>query len=93
MNDMKNRPPISYLPTAIFCLALCGCQVLTYQSPNGERFSRTSFAATTSINSLTVESSTNGIRKVSVHGYKNDEVQALGTIIEAAVKAAIQSAK
>jgi len=71
----------------------CGCQVLTYHGPTGERFTRSSLGANTSISSLTIESGTNGVRRVELRGYQNDTAQALGTVTEAAVKAAIQSAK
>jgi hypothetical protein len=77
------------------CLPLCitGCQVLTYSSPTGERFTRSSLGANTSIHSLTVESGTNGIRKVHLNGYQNDTSQALGAVTDAAVRAAIGAAK
>ena len=79
----------------VFCglSLLCGCQVLSYTSPTGERFTRSSFGANTSIHSLSVESGTNGIRKVHVNGYQQDTTQALGAVTDAAVKAAIQAAK
>jgi hypothetical protein len=74
-------------------VAVTGCQVLTYTSPSGERFSRSSFGANTSIHSLTVESGTNGIRKVHVNGYQNNSTEALGAVTDAAVKAAISASK
>lgn len=74
-------------------LITTGCQVLTYTSPTGERFTRSSLGANTSIHSLTVESSTNGVRKVHLNGYQQDQTQALGAVTDAAVKAAIQAAK
>jgi hypothetical protein len=71
--------------------AFCsGCQVLTYTGPNGEHFSRTALATTTSIASLSVETGTNGIRRVEMQGYQNDSAQALGIVTEAAVRAALQ---
>jgi len=72
---------------------LCGCQVLTYSSPNGERFSRSSIGANTSIQSLALEAGTNGVRRLELRGYNNDNSQALGAVTEAAVRAALQSAK
>jgi hypothetical protein len=66
---------------------------VTYRSPSGERFARGSFGANTSISSLAVESGTNGIRRVEMRGYQNDASQALGTVTEAAVKAAVSAAK
>src|SRR3954469_13904066 len=74
-------------------LCLCGCQVLTYSAPTGERFSRSSFGANSSIHSLSVESSTNGIRKVHLNGYENNPPEALGGVTDPADKAAIQAAK
>jgi hypothetical protein len=74
-------------------LCLCGCQVLTYTSPTGERFTRSSLGANTSIHSLSVESTTNGVRKVHLNGYEQDQTQALGAVTDAAVRAAIQAAK
>lgn len=77
----------------MFLLALCGCQVLSYSGPSGEHFTRTSFAANTTISSLRVEADTNGLRRVELKGYQNDSTQALSAITDAAVKAAIQSVK
>jgi len=87
----KNLTPVA-LATLLVSLA-SGCQFLSYDGPNGERFSRSSLGASTSISSLTVESDTNGLRRVELRGYQNDSTQALGTVTEAAVRAALQSAK
>ena len=81
---------IIYLLTAA---ALCGCTVLTYDGPMGEHFARRSFGASTSLSSLSVECDTNGVRRVELHGYTNDTTQALGTVTEAAVKAALEAVK
>src|ERR1044071_4819587 len=90
------------LPGSVTCLlALCcmlsllcpACQVLTYSGPNGERLSRSSLGVNTSISSLAVETGTNGLRRVELHGYSNDSSQAVSKVIEAAVRAAIQSPK
>ena len=80
-------------PCAIIALLCTACQLLTYTGPNGERLSRSSLGANTSISSLAVEVGTNGLRRVELHGYQNDSSQALGAVTEAAVRAAIQSAK
>jgi len=72
---------------------LCGCQILTYSSPTGERFSRSSLGSTTSLSSLSVVADTNGLRRVELRGYTNDSANTLGLVTEAAVKAAIQSVK
>src|SRR5437763_847167 len=78
---------------AMVALLCTACQLLTYTGPNGERLSRSSLGANTSISSLIVEVGTNGLRRVELHGYQNDSSQALGAVTEAAVRAAIQSAK
>ena len=77
----------------LLAVCLCGCQILSYSSPSGERFSRSSFGAVTAISSLSIESGTNGLRRVHLHGYANDSTQALGVITDAAVRAAVQAVK
>ena len=77
----------------MLCLALCGCQVLTYTAPNGERFTRSSLGSTTSLTSLSVVTGTNGLRRVQLRGYRNDGSQALGVVTESAIRAAVQSLK
>ncbi len=67
--------------------------MVSYTSPTGERFMRSSLGANTSIASLAVEADTNGVRRVEMRGYQNDASQALGTVTEAAVKAAVQAIK
>ena len=75
---------------AFLGLVATGCQVLTYSGPNGERFSRSSFGAMTSIASLSLEAETNGVRRLQLQGYQNDPTQALSIVTEAAVRAALQ---
>jgi hypothetical protein len=70
-----------------------GCTVLTYTSPTGEHFARGSLGANTSISELAIEAGTNGVRRVELRGYQQDSSQALSAVTEAAVKAAIESAK
>jgi hypothetical protein len=70
---------------------LAGCQVLTYRSPSGETFSRTSLGARTAVAGLMVETSTNGVRRLELHGYQNDTAESLTAVTEAAVRAALQS--
>jgi hypothetical protein len=70
-----------------------GCTSLQYTSPSGERFSRRSLGSKTAISALTVETSTNGVRRVELRGYTNDSSQALGAVTEAAVRAGIEAAK
>jgi len=76
---------------AALTLFASGCQVLTYTGPSGEHFSRTSVGSSTSIAALTVESDTNGLRRVELRGYTNDNSQALGAVTEAAVRAALRN--
>ena len=84
----------SILLVIILAIFGSGCQVLTYSSPTGERFSRSSLGANTTIQSLAIETSTNGImRRVELRGYANDGSQAMGAVTEAAVRAAIQGVK
>jgi hypothetical protein len=87
------RRPLFAVGSSILLLLSAGCQVLTYSSPTGERFTRSSLGANTSIQSLSLDSATNGLRHLELNGYQNDSTQALGTVTEAAVKAAIQGAK
>ena len=92
--NMKRYIHLTQLTLLTFLTILaCGCQVLTYHGPNGERFTRSSLGANTTISALTIETDTNGLHHVELRGYQNDSAQALGTVTEAAVKAAIQSAK
>jgi len=77
----------------LLTLPITGCQMLTYTSSTGESFTRASLGANTSLSSLSVEAGTNGVRRVEMRGYQNDGTQALGAVTDAAVKAAIQSAK
>ena len=83
----------AYLTHLTLLTLLTGCTVLTYSSPTGERFTRSSLGSTTSLNSLSVVTETNGLRRVELRGYKNDSSQALGIVTETAVRTAIQAAK
>ncbi len=84
------KPPHTLPYLLLLPLALCGCSMLSYTGPGGERFSRFSFGSKTAIASLSVEAGTNGVRQVNLQGYQNDANQALGTVTEAAVRAAMQ---
>lgn len=79
--------------TGLASALLCGCQVLSYTASSGERFTRTNLGATTSLSSLVFESGSNGLRRVELRGYRNDSAQSLGVVTDAAIRAAIQSAK
>ncbi len=78
---------------SMFAFLFTGCTVLTYKSPTGEHFTRSSLGSKTSIAHLTFEATTNGVRKVELRGYQNDSSQALGVVTDAAVRAAITAAK
>jgi hypothetical protein len=78
---------------ALIASLATGCTVLSYTTPTGERFTRGSLGANTSISSLAIEAGTNGVRRVELRGYQQDSSQALSAVTEAAVKAAIESAK
>src|SRR5439155_2222359 len=94
-------PPVPHAPTlptpltllTLLTLAATGCQVLTYTSPTGERFTRSSLGSTTSLNSLSVVTDTSGLRRVELRGYKNDSSQALGVVTAAAVNSAVRAVK
>ena len=77
----------------LLTLSTTACQVLTYTTPTGEHFTRSSLGSTTSLTSLSLVTDTNGLRRVELRGYKNDSSQALGIITESAVKGAIQALK
>ena len=81
--------------TFVLCLSLLcpACTITSYRSPSGERFTRSSLGANTSLHSLAFEATTNGLRRVELHGYQNDSAQALGAVTEAAVRGAIQGVK
>jgi hypothetical protein len=89
---MKKSRFLSLASTACAAL-LTGCTALTYRSPSGETFTRSSLGANASIQSLAIEASTNGLRRLELRGYQSDSSQALGAITEAAVKAAVTAAK
>jgi len=78
---------------ALAAMVCAGCQSTSYTSPNGEKFSRIAFGTKTSIAGLTVESGTNGVRRLTLRGYRNDQVEALGVVTDAAVRAAMSSVK
>ena len=90
---MKQRHSHIIQLTSVIVLLLptCGCQVLTYNGPNGEHFSRSSLGANISISSLSIEAGTNGLQRLDLRGYQNDSTQALGVVTEAAVRAALQA--
>ena len=85
----RSRHPL--LGLCALALLASGCTVLTYSGANGERFSRSSLGSNTAVASLSVEAGTNGLRRVQMQGYRNDSNQALNTVTEAVVRAALQA--
>lgn len=86
-------------PIAVVALALLssGCTTATYsrRESNGENvtFKITSFATKKSFGDLSLIVSTNQTRTMNLKGYNNDQVQAIGIAVDAAVKAAVSSVK
>lgn len=74
---------------AVTAVLVSGCTVVSYTNDRGERFSRAALGARTSIASLAVEAGSNGVRRIELRGYQNDAAQALSTVTEAAVRAAM----
>jgi hypothetical protein len=92
-NRLSRISRISWFNSFCALLSVCaGCQVLTYKSATGERFTRSSLGSNLAISSLSVTADTNGMRSVNLQGYQNDSTQALGAVSDAAVKAAIAAA-
>lgn len=81
------------ISAAALIVLLSGCTVTKYVSPTGESFTRSSFGTKLQVSELTVTGDTNGIRSIILKGYANDQVQAIGVAVEAAVSAAVKSAK
>lgn len=101
---MKPHPSIPqdrsgfYLTGALLLLAIgvlmfagCGCTVTKWTN-GSESFSRTSFGVTSTAQKISV-SVTPTTRTLTVTGYQNNGTEALGVVTEAAVSAAIKSAK
>ncbi len=68
---------------------LCAaCTVVSYQNSSGERFSRAAIGTASALTALEVETATNGLRRISLRGYRSDSADALQVVTEAAVRAA-----
>ena len=89
MNLMRTP---TLLLSALICLTT-GCQVLTYRASTGETFSRHSIGADIAVASLVVDTATNGVRRVELRGYRSNSSEVLSAVTEAAVRAALQTAK
>ncbi len=74
---------------AVAALLCAGCTVVRYDGPGGERFSRSAIGTASALTALEVETGTNGVRRISLRGYHSDSANALGTVTEAAVRAAM----
>lgn len=78
---------------ALLAATVCGCTMVSWTTPQGDRFTRTSLGANTAITALTLETGTNGLRRVELNGYHNDSAQAMGAVTEAAIRAALQNVR
>ena len=78
---------------SLLAATLCGCQMVSYHNASGETFTRSALGVNVTLSSLIVETGTNGVRRVEMRGYQNDTSQTAGIVTEAAVRAAISSAK
>lgn len=82
--------------TITLALALqagAGCAFMQYRSSDGERFSRWALGTRTAVSSLAVQTHTNGSRTIEVRGVNSDSATALGTVTEAAVRAALNNVR
>jgi hypothetical protein len=75
---------------------LCGCSTISYTDGH-TTISRSSVGNKLSISKLMIEKDTNGVTKVNMEGYANDQVEGLRAVAEGVAKgmaeAAIKSVK
>ncbi len=69
---------------------LAGCQMLSYRTANGENFTRAVLGTRTALSAMTIDLGSNGVRRVEIRRNQKDAQQALGTVTEAVVRAALQ---
>jgi hypothetical protein len=82
---------ISATAMVLLLAAVCsGCSVVEYRGSGGDRFSRMTIGSRTALTGLEVETGTNGLRRLSLRGYRSDSADSLGVVTEAAVRAALQ---
>lgn len=77
----------------VLALLNTGCISTTFTSPDGMSFKRVAVGNKTTFGNLLLETTTNGVRRIQLKGYSNDQVEALSAVTEAAVRAAVSSAK
>jgi hypothetical protein len=68
-STINHQPAKRLLAIPFLALCVTGCTILSYQSPTGEHFTRSSLGSKTSIAHLTFEANTNGVRKLQLKGY------------------------
>ena len=77
----------------IFSVLVCaGCTNLSYKSPTGEKFRRTSIGNKTGISSLEITPQTNAAPKVLLKGYQSDSAAGMQSAVEL-FKAGIEAGK
>ena len=69
-----------------------GCTNLSYKSPTGEKFRRTSIGNKTGISSLEITPQTNAAPKVLLKGYQSDSAAGIQSAVEL-FKAGIEAGK
>lgn len=87
------RLPLLFVMVAgLGLLFLTACSSISYRGPNGESFSKWSIGTDSSLSGLTVEMTSNGIRKVHLQRYDLEQgnsmtssVQAVSAITSAAI--------
>jgi hypothetical protein len=79
---------------AVALLMVCAaCQSVSYTTPQGERFVRRTLGASSALAVLTVETSTDGTRRLELRGYRVDTTQTVSALTEAAVRGALAGLK
>lgn len=66
----------------------CGCSTRSITYGNAT-YKSVRLGSKEDINSLSIQTDTNGATRIKLEGYKNDQVQAMSAVVEAAVKAAV----
>lgn len=66
---------------------LSGCNHLSYEIPNGPKLSRTALGTKNAVSELTLEiDPVTGVRRITLKGYVNDQVQGIGAVAEGVAK-------
>lgn len=86
---MKKDPLLFAFIVALMAYICVGCSTrkITYGEAS---YKSVRLGSKEDINSLSIHVDTNGTTKIKLDGYKNDQVQAMSAVVEAAVKAAVK---